>query len=137
LETIESRLPGLQSLLEALSRSTWGLKTDLARKIYLGAIRPALAYGAIAWYPLDQAKKSIIATLEKWQGKFLRGVLGAYKATATSALEIESYTEPLDLYIHRQALIGVKTQSIKQKDALLELEAKIEGKAKRIKRRAI
>jgi Reverse transcriptase (RNA-dependent DNA polymerase) len=52
LERLKGRLPGLLNLLGSISRSTWGLKLEIARKIYLGAIRPVLAYGAIAWYPL-------------------------------------------------------------------------------------
>ena len=124
LEKIEEKIPGLLGTLGSLSRSTWGLRLELARKLYLGAFRPAIAYGGISWYPIanTRGKKGVIDTLQKWQGKFLRQVLGAYRATANTALEIESFVEPLDLYIQRQVLLDYQTQATSQRATLLHLE---------------
>jgi len=74
LEKIEEKILGLLGTLGSLSRSTWGLRLELARKLYLGAFRPAIAYGGISWYPIanTRGKKGVIDTLQKWQGKFLR-----------------------------------------------------------------
>jgi hypothetical protein len=135
LEALKARLPQLQSLLGRLVNSTWGIGAEIGRAIYLQAIRPVLSYGAIAWYPLNQEKGAHIDTLEKWQGKFLRRILGAYKATSNQALEIESYTEPLDLYIERQATITLEKQAIAQKRSLEGLKDQIERKVRNPRRR--
>ena len=37
------------------------------------------------------------------QGRYLRAVAGAYRATSTEALEVETNVEPLELYIARLA----------------------------------
>ena len=41
---------------------------------------------------------------------FLRSITGAYRATSTEALEIETFTEPLDLFIERTANLGLIRQ---------------------------
>jgi hypothetical protein len=57
--------------------------------------------------------KTIRNTLQSIQGKFLRVIAGAYRATATEALEIETFTEPLDLYIERIANQGLIRQVLR------------------------
>ena len=71
---------------------------------------PAISYGAIAWFPTLKEAKTLRQALNAIQGRFLRTVTGVYRATATEALEIETYCEPLDLYTERQALQGVARQ---------------------------
>ena len=56
--------------------------------------------------------KTLRKTLQAIQGRFLRTITGAYRATATEALEIETYIEPLDLYIERNTNLGYTRQSI-------------------------
>jgi len=137
LEKLEEKIPGLLETLDSISKSTWGVKLEFARKLYLGAFRPAIAYGAISWFPIanTRGKKGVTDTLQKWQGKFLRRVLGAYRATATTALEVESFIEPLDLYIQRQALLDYRTQASSQRETLLRLEYDIGEVARRSIRR--
>jgi hypothetical protein len=132
---LKGRIPGLLGQLQSLTTSTWGIKLEIARSLYLRAIRPALAYGAIAWYPIATKTATIGNTLESWQGKFLRRILGAYKATAITALEIESYTEPLDLYIERQVAIDLETQALRQRDSLDRMKLEIETKIRLLRRR--
>ena len=48
LEKIEAKIPGLLGTLDSISKSTWGIRLEFARKLYLGAFRPAIAYGAIS-----------------------------------------------------------------------------------------
>ena len=93
--------------LKSITSSTWGTSLLDARKLYKGAIRPAIAYGALSWYPRDSNKaKSLKKSLESSQGRFLRAITGAYKAASIEALEIETYVEPLDLYLEKSASQG-------------------------------
>jgi hypothetical protein len=39
----------------------------------------------------------MVNKLRSLQGKYLRIVAGAYKATSTEALKIETYTQPIDI----------------------------------------
>jgi hypothetical protein len=74
---------------------------EIARKAYCTTVRPAITFGCNAWYTPAGAKgyrKGIAAKLQSIQGKCLRTVAGAYKATSTEALEIETYIPPLDLF---------------------------------------
>jgi hypothetical protein len=111
-KVIQQRAPALQQALKRLTQSTWGASTGTARELYLRAIRPAISYGAIAWFPALKEFKTLRNSLNAIQGRFLRIVAGAYKATATEALEIETFSEPLDLYIERSVLLGMARQTL-------------------------
>ena len=54
--------------------------------------------------------KTLSGALKGIQGRFLRAIMGAYRATATEALEIEALVEPLDLYIEKTASTGIVRQ---------------------------
>jgi ribosomal protein L44E len=59
-----------------------------------------MLYGANAWYTpksIKNARKGVVNKLKSLQRKYLRIVAGAYKATLTEALEIEIYTQPIDI----------------------------------------
>jgi hypothetical protein len=79
---------------------TWGASFTRARQVYSAVVRPALAYGAGVWYiPGRDSARGLAAKLLPIQNKCLRVVAGAYKATPVRALETETYTPPLDLYL--------------------------------------
>jgi hypothetical protein len=104
LEVIKGRIAIILGAFRRLIQSTWGYTLEAARTLYLSAVRPVLAFGALIWYPygLKQPKK-LKEDLNSLQGKFLRAITGAYKATAKAALEVEAFVEPLDLYIEKTA----------------------------------
>ena len=110
LETLQKRVPALLGALKSITKSTWGLSLQTGRDLYLKAIRPALSYGATAWFPLEKEAKALRGKLNAIQGRFLRSITGAYRATSTEALEIETFTEPLDLFIERTANLGLIRQ---------------------------
>ena len=63
-------------------------------------VRPALAYGAGIWHsPGTDSARGLAAKLQPTQNKCLRVVAWAYRATPVRALETETYTPPLDLYL--------------------------------------
>ena len=73
--------------------------------MYETAVRPAITYAASVWHTPEGVKghrKGIGAKLQKIQGKCLRTIAGACKATSTEALEVETFTLPLDLYTEKQ-----------------------------------
>ena len=111
LQYLQSKIPGLLGSLRLLTQSTWGLGLETARRVYIGAIRPALSYGALTWFPIKNPSTSLRETLRGWQGRFLQIITGAYKATATEALEIETGVELLDLYLQKTALTGLERQA--------------------------
>jgi len=114
LRTLNTRVPTLLNALKSITSSTWGASLLCARTLYIGAIRPALAYGALSWYPKDSKKvKNLIRRLESIQGSFLRAITGAYRATSIEALEIETFIEPLDLYLEKSASRGASRQVLK------------------------
>ena len=47
LGVLKERVPKLLSALRSITLSTWGTSLISARKLYKGAIRPAIAYGAL------------------------------------------------------------------------------------------
>ena len=101
---LNTRVPTLLAALRSITSSTWGTTLEAARTLYRGAIRPVLAYGASFWCPEDLEKaKGLSKSLQSTQGRFLRAITGAYKATSIEALEIETFIEPLDLYIEKSA----------------------------------
>src|SRR6201999_760039 len=94
--------------------STWGTTLEIARTLYRGAIRPVLAYGALSWCPEDLEKaKGLARKLQSIQSRFLRAITGAYKAISIEALEIETFVEPLDLYIEKSASQGAARQVLR------------------------
>jgi hypothetical protein len=111
---LEERVPKLLGALKSITSSTWGTSLISARKLYKGAIRPALAYGASFWCPKDFSKaKTLAENLQSIQGRFLRAITGAYKATSIEALEIETFIEPLDLYLEKTANQGAARQVLR------------------------
>ena len=66
----------------------------------MAVVRPALAYSAGVWHtPGTGSARGLAAKLQPIQNKCLRVVAGAYKATPVRALETETHTPPIDLYL--------------------------------------
>ena len=113
-KALNTKIPKLLSAIRSIAASTWGASLLDARKLYRGAIRPVLAYGALLWYPKDSDKvASLRKSLESIQGSFLRAITGAYKAASIEALEIETFIEPLDLYLEKSASQGAARQVLR------------------------
>src|SRR6266480_4601184 len=76
---------------DALSRiaaTTWGPCLIRTRLLYTAIVRPAMVYGAHAWYTGRNGKqiKANLQQLEKIQNKCLRRITGGYKRTPRAAL---------------------------------------------------
>ena len=106
IRKVVAKAPEYEKVLRTLAGSTWGASLGATREVYLRAIRPAITYGAALWYRPEgvlAAAKGMAAKLKAIQGRCLRAAAGAYKATSTEALEVETWVEPLDLYTGRLA----------------------------------
>ena len=83
-----------------MAGSTWGPSARNTHLLYTATIRPAILYGAQEWsIRLAGGKGTKLKALENTQSACLRQVTGGYKRTPRAALERETRTTPLDLYI--------------------------------------
>lgn len=113
LRRVHSKTPTLIQAFARVATSTWGASLNKARQVYTAVIRPAIAYGAPIWHTPGNAKQGLkghIKKLQTVQNKCLQIISGAYKATPTLNLEVETFVPPLDLHLnglvagHRQRL---------------------------------
>jgi ribonuclease HI/exonuclease III len=101
LRAVEAKAAQQLNALKSLTGSIWGSSMEAIRKVYTATVRPAITFGCNAWYMpagLPEHRKGLAKNLQAIQGRCLRVITGAYKATANEALEIETYIPPLDLY---------------------------------------
>jgi len=106
VQAIEAKIPQLTMALQMVTGATWGISLPSGREIYRTVVRPALTYGAGTWYRPRSVQgwtQGIDNRLRTVQARCLRVIAGAYRATAGEALEVETYVEPLDLYITKIA----------------------------------
>jgi hypothetical protein len=115
MRSIKAKSANHITALKTITGSTWGASVQAGIRVYTTAVRPALLHGCNAWYTpegLQGANKCNRRTLQTIQGQCLRVITGAYKATSTEALEIETNIPPLDLYAEeRTANIIVRLKS--------------------------
>jgi exonuclease III len=85
--------------LKRVTTSTWGASFARARLLYNSAIRPAVTYGAEAWFEAEVTKNSKVAQeISKIQTSGLRVVTGAFRATPIREVEAEAFIPPIDIH---------------------------------------
>jgi ribonuclease HI len=102
MRSVEAKLVHQLNALKTITGSTWGASQEVGRKVYNAVVRPTITYRCNTWYTpatIKGARKGVAAKLQSMQGKCLRTITGAYRATATEALEIETDTAPLDIFV--------------------------------------
>ena len=102
----ERGIAAFQSM-SRLCASTWGPSVRRSKLIYSAVVRPIMTYGAQIWAVQTDGSmipSSRIKQLGTVQNKCLRKIMGAYKRTSTAALEKESETPPINLYIENLAV---------------------------------
>jgi hypothetical protein len=105
LKAIEKQSTRTLNALKSITGSTWGMSVGPARQVYTAMARSAVTYGANTWYTpagLPGARKGVAKKLQAIQGKCLRVATGAYRATSTEALEVETNVEPIDIFLETQ-----------------------------------
>jgi hypothetical protein len=67
LRAVEPHAMRMLSALQSITGSTWGYGTGASRLIYVSMIRPAMVYGASAWYTpeaIKGARKGVASKLK-------------------------------------------------------------------------
>ena len=86
------------NMISRLSNSEWGLSAPAMRQLYYTCITPIADYGAEIWW---KGQIGLANKLEKLQAEANRRILGAFRTSPTSALEIEASTLPVSLRLDR------------------------------------
>lgn len=85
--------------ISGLAGSVWEAKFPRMRQMLLSVVIPQLTYACSVWYiPYGETKyrKSQLKQLVSIQYQANRVITGAYKATSAPALNIETYTLPIE-----------------------------------------
>jgi len=101
---VEAKLVIRQKAMQTITGSTWGPSVAAGRQIYSAVARPLLSHGAAIWYMPQGVKghrKGLNAKLRSVQGRALRQITGAYRATSTEALQVETNTAPIDIHLRK------------------------------------
>lgn len=104
LRQIEAKLVTRQKAAQIIAGSTWGSSTGASKRIYSAVSRSVMSHGAAAWYTSAEVKghrKGVDTKLRSIQGRALRQATGAYRATATEALQVETNTIPIDTHLKK------------------------------------
>ena len=93
------------NLLKRLASTNWGSNKHTLRQLYTGYVRAVFDYSA----PLQiTASKHNQKKLDRKQNEALKFVCGALKSTPSSACEIDSNIEPLNLRRERSAALTLE-----------------------------
>jgi hypothetical protein len=130
LRAVEARAVSHLNALKTITGSTWGASLETGLRVYAAVTRPAILYGCSIWFsPEDtpEYRKGVARELQAIQGRCLRAIAGAYKATSTEALEVETFTPPIQLYAEKMVAGSVC------RTLATDLGGVIESSAKRIR----
>jgi hypothetical protein len=93
VKQVERKATPFLKPLTTLSGSTWGAGLIQLRRIYQSVIIPALLYGCSAWHvlkPDGEHHQTRLRSLNKIHTRAMLAIAGAYRTTATAALNIET-----------------------------------------------
>ena len=93
------------NLLKRLASTSWGADKNTLRQLYLGYVRSTMDYNLMLQ---ATCSKSTRASLDKVQNHALRFISGAMRSTPTSACEIHTNVEPLNLRREAAVVEGVE-----------------------------
>jgi ribonuclease HI len=94
--------------LSSLAGSTWGARLVRMRQMMHAVFMPQLTHGCSVWYTPHEEKghsKGVVNSLASVQYRAQRAITGAYRATSRSALQIETYSLPMHIYLDRMACL--------------------------------
>lgn len=116
LAKIEDTATKRLGAFSSITNSTWGYTVTDMRKVYQGAIVPAIFFGSSIWYAAVYGhgnkgfQDKMTKTLERIQKRAATLISGTFKTTAGAALEVELYLPPVNLLINKlnsEALIRI------------------------------
>ena len=94
VENIRNKALKRLQLLKRLTGTTWGSDKDTLRGLYLGYVRSALEYNSAL---LTTCAKTNVKSLDRVQNNALRLISGGMRSTPSSACEIHTNVEPLEM----------------------------------------
>ena len=99
----------ITSGLQMLCNTIRGMDQTHMRMMYNTCVLPVLTYGCPIWYNKHKPQKHLLNELKKVQNVALRRILGAFRTTQTSALNVLTHVPPIELTI-RKLLEGYTLQ---------------------------
>jgi hypothetical protein len=94
--------------ISRITKSTWGTTYQQSRMLFNSVVAPRMDYAAIVWHrPKEEGQITQSPQLSKIttaQRTAMKAILGAFRTTSTSALEIETALQPPHLRIRRKVL---------------------------------
>lgn len=126
--------------MQAIAGSTWGITLQQGVQLYKATILPKITYASSVWYRSNPERghvkttATVLSTLQSIQKAALRVAIGAWKTTALAAMEIESNTMPIDLYLQQRnehALYRITGSAIYQSIASTRGTVAIDRRTKR------
>ncbi|KAF4248432.1 hypothetical protein CNMCM8980_005985 [Aspergillus fumigatiaffinis] len=107
IKHIQKKATTLLAPLAMLAGSTWGAGLTQLRRIYQAAVIPALLYGCSAWYTLktdSSHRPTRLKILNQIHRRAVRAITGAFRATATAAMNIETHLLPMRQLLEKQLM---------------------------------
>ena len=104
---IQKKATPLLKPLATLAGSTWGADLIQLRQIYQAVVLPAILYGCSAWHTLktdSDHRQSRLRILNQIHTRAMAAMTGAFRATATAALDIETHQIPMKCLLEKRAL---------------------------------
>lgn len=92
--------------LTRIAGSTWGGNYKSMRQLYQAIVIPQITYCCSAWYQPEKTighNKSHLLSLQRIQAQAARKITGAFKATSTPALDIETHLLPIEQQLEKSA----------------------------------
>jgi ribonuclease HI len=97
--------------LSSLAGSTWGIKLKDMRQIYQAVVLPQIFYACSAWgvnkNTGDGHTKALVTLLDSIQAKAARIIGGAFKATSTPALNVETHLLPMKQQLWKEKSLAL------------------------------
>ena len=98
LDQIKIRASKSITALSCLAGLVWGGRLKTIWLLYQSIVIPQLTYCCSVWYPPSDEpghQKCVLKSLQSIQGRALKVVTGAFKATSLPALDIEAFILPI------------------------------------------
>ncbi|KID87351.1 Ribonuclease H-like protein, partial [Metarhizium majus ARSEF 297] len=127
IDEIRRKVTKTISALCSLGGSTWGLTFQDMRKIYKGVVVPQIMYACSAWSNANWRTRNMpytnktLVNLQSLQARAARLISGAFKATSTPALDIETHLLPIEHQIWKHNIeclgrIGLREQDLREEE---------------------
>jgi len=120
---VEAKLVIRQKAMQTITGSTWGPSMTAGKQIYSAVARLLLSHGAAIWYTSQGVKdhrKGLNVKLRSVQGRALRQIIDAYRATSTEALQVETNTASIDIHLRKLVQRSITNMDSRKSGEVIE-----------------